>query len=216
MGHLENRLTPSSAEDTQGKAASARIGPNAILRVAEALGVLCDIQSRTRVFEQAGLAEYLEHPPQEMVDEREVTALHQSLRAVLGVEQARRIGWDAGLRTGDYLLGNRIPPFAQAILKRLPAWLAERVLIKAIAKNAWTFAGSASFSTQPGRPTRLILAGSRVCLGASASEPLCDFYAATFERLFRTLVDPSTRVVEVQCQAKGDPECVFEVRRGKH
>jgi divinyl protochlorophyllide a 8-vinyl-reductase len=149
-----------------------------------------------------------------MVDERDVTALHQSLRELLGVDEARRIGRDAGSRTGDYLLGNRIPPFAQAILKRLPGWLAERVLIKAIAGNAWTFAGSASFSTRPGRPTRLILAGSRVCLGASASEPLCDFYAATFERLFRALVDPRTRVVEVQCQAKGDLECVFEVRRG--
>lgn len=214
MGHLEDRLTPASSGDSQDIAGPARIGPNAILRVAEALGTLCDAQTRTRIFEQAGLAHYLERPPKAMVDEREVADLHHALREILGVEEARRIGWDAGLRTGDYLLGNRIPPFAQAILKRLPAWLAERVLLKAIAGNAWTFAGSASFSTKPGRPTRLILAGSRVCLGASATEPVCDFYAATFERLFRALVDPRTQVVEVQCQAKGDPECVFEVRRG--
>lgn len=214
MGHLEDRVTDSSSRDTQGSAGPARIGPNAIIRVAEALGVLCDARARTQVFEQAGLANYLGSMPQEMVNEQEVTVLHQALRDVLGIQQARRVGWDAGLRTGDYLLGNRIPPFAQTVLKLVPAWLAERILLKAIAGNSWTFAGSASFSTRPGRPTRLILVGSRVCLGASATEPLCDFYAATFERLFRALVDSCTQVVEVQCQAKGDPECVFEVRRG--
>ena len=214
MGHLENRLNPHTQANPQGTTEPSRIGPNAILRVAESLGELFDTQTRARVFEGAGLARYLERPPQEMVDEREVTALHQSLRATLGVEQARRIGRDAGRRTGDYLLANRIPPFAQLILKRLPAWASERLLLKAIARNAWTFAGSADFGTRPGRPTRLILVGSRVCLGTSAGEPLCDFYAATFERLFRALVDRRTQVVEIRCQAKGDPECVFEVRRG--
>jgi divinyl protochlorophyllide a 8-vinyl-reductase len=214
MGHPENRLSPQP-QDHRVTAEPARIGPNAILRVAESLDEICDPETRERVFEQAGLARYLEQPPQSMVDEREVSALHQTLRKVLGLEQARRIGRDAGLRTGDYLLGNRIPPFAQRILKLSPATLAERLLLKAITRNAWTFAGSASFTTQPGHPTRLILVGSRVCQGATASEPLCDFYAATFERLFRELVDPRTQVVEVQCQGKGDPECVFNVQRGK-
>lgn len=213
MGHPENRLSPPIQERSAADAGPARIGPNAILRVAEALGTACDAETRTRVFAHAGLDQYLEHPPQEMVDEREVALLHRSLRELLGVEQARRIGRDAGRRTGDYLLANRIPPFAQAILKRLPAWLAERMLLKAIAGNAWTFAGSAHFSARPGRPTRLVFVGSQLCQGAVAAEPLCDFYAGTFERLFRELVDRHTQVIEVQCQGKGDPACVFEVRR---
>lgn len=207
MGHPENRL--SAAAD----AAPARIGPNSIVRVAEALAELQDADTRSRVFERAGLAQYLHRPPESMVDEREVAALHQALREILGIEQARRIGRDAGRRTGDYLLAVRIPAFAQRILKLLPARLAERALLKAIAGNAWTFAGSAAFSARPGRPTRLTLVGSRVCLGAHEREPLCDFYAGTFERLLRALVDPSTRVVEVQCQGKGDSECVFEAYR---
>ena len=208
MGHPENRLSPAP----QGTPEPARIGPNAILQVAAALGT-SDPTLRTRVFEEAGLGQYLSQPPREMVDEHEVGALHQSLRAVLGIEEARRIARDAGRRTGDYLLANRIPSLAQRIIKALPAWLGERILLKAIARNAWTFAGSAGFAAQPGRPTRLVLKGSRICLGATAEVPLCDFYAATFERLLRELVDPRTRVEEVRCQGMGDPECVFEVRR---
>jgi divinyl protochlorophyllide a 8-vinyl-reductase len=176
MGHSEKRLTDNP--DTL-----ARIGPNAIVRVGEALGALFDPRTRALVFEDAGLGHYLTQPPREMVDEREVASLHQALRGRLGIDWARRVGHDAGLRTGDYLLANRIPPFAQRILKLLPGALAEPVLLKAIARNAWTFAGSARFAVRRGHPTCLILTGSRVCAGVSADEPLCDFYAATFERL---------------------------------
>ncbi|HYN78594.1 MAG TPA: bacteriochlorophyll 4-vinyl reductase [Lamprocystis sp. (in: g-proteobacteria)] len=191
---------------------SARIGPNAIWRVLEAMQTTTDPTAIIRVFERAGLADYLQALPQEMVDEREVTALHQALRDELGIKQARQIGADAGTRTGDYLLAKRIPRPAQVVLRLLPGRFASRILLKAIERNAWTFAGSAAFSTQVGQPTRFILTDSRVCLGAKAPVPLCDFYAGTFERLFRELVDPKVRVIEVQCQAMGDPSCVFEVR----
>ena len=48
-------------------------------------------------------------------------------------------------RTGDYLLAHRIPKPVQALLKRLPAPLAARVLLAAITRHAWTFAGSGRF-----------------------------------------------------------------------
>lgn len=202
--------TPEAAGDAGS--APARIGPNAIWRVAEALRDGPGPEALTRVFERAGIAGYLDSLPQEMVDEREVTALHHALRDTLGIKEARQIGADAGRRTGDYLLAKRIPRPAQVVLKFLPGFLAGRVLLKAIERNAWTFAGSARFSTQAGTPTRFIIEGSRVCLGVQAPVPLCDFYGATFERLFRELVDSKVRVIEVQCQAMGDPACVFEVR----
>ena len=199
--------TSGTASQTQ------RIGPNAIWRVAEAMRAGPDADATARVFECAGLSHYLETLPQEMVDEREVTALHQALREVLGVKRAREIGADAGRRTGDYLLAKRIPRPAQAVLKVMPRSMAARILLKAIEKNAWTFAGGARFSTQAGTPTRFILEGSRVCLGAESPVTLCDYYGGTFERLWRVLVDPHIRVVEVQCQAMGKPACIFEVRR---
>ena len=191
----------------------ARIGPNAILRVAEALRAGPHADATAGVFSRAGLAHYLMTPPQAMVDEREVTALHQALREIIGVKEARQIGADAGRRTGDYLLANRIPRLAQLTLKVLPRRLAARVLLKAIERNAWTFAGSARFSTQEGPPIRFVLEGSRICVGiAESPTPLCDFYAGTFERLLRKLVDPEVRVIEVQCEATGRTSCVFEVR----
>ena len=96
----------------------ARIGPNAIIRVAEALRA-ADGPVAT-VFERAGLTHYLSEPPSEMVDEREVIALQQALRETLAPTTAAAINHDAGQRTGDSLLAVRIPKPAQRILKLLP------------------------------------------------------------------------------------------------
>jgi divinyl protochlorophyllide a 8-vinyl-reductase len=51
-----------------------------------------------------------------------------------------------------------------------------------------------------------------LCAGLAADAPACDFYAATFERLFQVLVHPRSRVREVACEACGDAECRFEIR----
>jgi divinyl protochlorophyllide a 8-vinyl-reductase len=45
-----------------------------------------------------------------------------------------------------------------------------------------------------------------------APAPVCDYYAATFEGLFRALVHPAARVVETECEACGAPACIFEAR----
>lgn len=193
-------------------AVAGRIGPNAIIRVAEALEQARGRDAVEQLLTAAALEPYLQALPTEMVDEREVTRLQQTLRSQLGISEARRISWDAGLRTGDYLLANRIPKPVQALLKILPARLASRVLIDAIGRNAWTFVGSGRFEGQPGRPTRLSITDAPICRDARADEPLCDFYAGSFERLFSTLVHPAARVTEVACQATGAHSCVFEVR----
>lgn len=190
----------------------ARVGPNAVIRVAEALKEARGSDAVARVFRTAGLEHYLETLPSEMVDELEVTRLQAALREQLGLDVARPVSHDAGLRTGDYLLANRIPRPVQRLLVILPARLASRVLISAIRRNAWTFVGSGVFDGKPGRPTRLTVKDGPICRGASADEPLCDFYAGSFERLFSRLVHPNARVTEVACQANGDESCVFEVR----
>lgn len=190
---------------------SARIGPNAITRVAEALHAEFGAQGAARVFGLAGLGRYLDAPPERMVDEAEVALLHRRLRESLGDAVAHRIGRAAGLRTADYLLARRIPRAVQWLLKRLPAALAARVLLAAIARHAWTFAGSGRFRVLHGRPLLLFIAGNPLCRGVVSDEPSCDFYAATFERLFRVLVHPGTMVREVACESMGAPACVFTV-----
>ena len=100
----------------------------------------------------------------------------------------------------------------QWLLKRLPATLAARVLLQAIGRHAWTFAGSGQFHAVAGRPCVLTIHDNPLCRGVATQAPACDFYAAVFARLFAVLVHRRAEVVEVACQAMGEPACVFEPR----
>jgi divinyl protochlorophyllide a 8-vinyl-reductase len=192
--------------------AAGRVGPNAIIRVAEALREIGGVALEENLLGKAGLQAYLAGMPAEMVDEREVTRLQRAVQAELDPQQARLVMLDAGRRTGDYLLANRIPHPVQHVLRVLPAALASRVLLVAIGRNAWTFAGSGHLGIKPGQPVRLTLTGCPLCCGAVSDAPICEYYAATFERLFRQLVSSRAVTTETSCQASGAPACVFEVR----
>jgi len=189
-----------------------RVGPNAIIRVAEALEASQGRDAVVDVFGHAGLAHYVDALPSEMVDECEVMALQGALRDRLGIATARAVSRDAGARTGDYLLARRIPKPAQALLSILPPFLASRTLIKAIRANAWTFVGTGVFTADASYPPTFVITDSLLCRGASSDQPLCDFYAGTYERLFRRLVQREASVTEVACHACGAPDCRFEVR----
>ncbi|MBP0463348.1 bacteriochlorophyll 4-vinyl reductase [Roseomonas sp. PWR1] len=192
--------------------ASARIGPNAVTRLAEALEAVRGAGGARAVFGRAGLAHRLAAPPERMVEEAEVVALHAALRETLPAEEAEAIARDAGRRTADYLLAHRIPRPMRLVLPHLPARAAAWILLKAIGRHAWTFAGSGRFAVLPGQPVRFSIAGSPLARGAAATHAACGYYAATFEGLFRALVHPATRIEEVACEAMGAPCCLFEAR----
>jgi len=192
--------------------ALGRIGPNAITRVAEALQQQRGPQDTSRVFRRAGLSGHLASPPQDMVDEADARRLHASLRLELGTAAAAQVTRAAGIATAEYLLAHRIPKPVQRVLRLLPPALACRVLLSAIRRHAWTFAGSGRFEARAGSPTMLTIRDNPLCRGMVSTEPACDYYAATFEHLFRALVSAKTRVTETQCEAKGDSGCRFELR----
>ena len=204
-----------------GPAPVARIGPNAILRLVEALDERFGRAKTAAVFQAAGQDEYLATLPDVMVDERSITALYTSLPVQLGFAEAAEVSAHAGLLTGEYLLAHRIPVAAQRVMKLMPAALAARTLLAAIDMHSWTFAGSGIFERQHveragggGRSRvywRLSIANCPICRGASSAEPVCAYYAATFERIFREVVATSARVAETECQASGAAACVFEV-----
>lgn len=199
-----------------GMAGAARIGPNAIIQVADAVQAAAGGGVTAELFAAAGLTPYLRSPPAGMVDEREVIRLHAALRARLPADDVRRIVRHAGAATGDYLLANRIPAIAQWVLRALPAGLASRALLAAIAKHSWTFAGSGTFTARPadrrtGRPVTVAIGDCPLCRGAHADAPICDYYAATFERLFRRLVAPAAVATETGCSARGDAACTFAI-----
>ncbi len=188
-----------------------RIGPNAITQVVAVLQDRVGLASTQTCFQTAGLAAYLEEAPQTMVSEHHVAALQATLRDVYGPEMARTISRDAGFRTGDYLLANRIPKAAQLVLRLLPAQWSARILAKAITRHAWTFAGTGQFSFRPGFPFVFQIQNNPLCRMIRSDESVCDFYSATFERIFSVLVHPKSKVIETACESAGARACVFEI-----
>lgn len=74
-----------------------------------------------------------------MAREDDIGALQTALFAGLEENEARKFAFEAGFRTGDYLLANRIPKPA---LKVTPPSLASRVRLSTIKMHSWTFAGT--------------------------------------------------------------------------
>ena len=191
---------------------TGRIGPNAVIRLAEALDALESKAVTKKLFIAANLETYVHALPQAMVPEEDVTVLHRHLRSDLGPRRAASVSWIAGQRTADYLLANRIPRPVQRLLKRLPARLAAFILLKAIGAHAWTFAGSSRFTWKMGRPITLTFEDCPLCRSDHTSEPCCSYYSATFERLFRELINADASVRETECIAAGGNACKFEIR----
>ncbi len=196
----------------QAGAEPARIGPNAIIRTVEALRERLGAPAAGEVLRAAELEQYVTALPAAMVSELNVIALYRSLRAQLDEQQANAVAHAAGLKTADYLLANRIPRPAQIVLRLLPARFASPLLLGSITRHTWTFAGSGTVSVIAGPPVRITIAGCPICRGATGKAPLCTYYTATFEGLFRTLVSARSTVREIACEASGAPACVFEIR----
>jgi divinyl protochlorophyllide a 8-vinyl-reductase len=195
-----------------GAAQPGRIGPNAVIRLAEALDAVESKAVTLTLFNAAGFGAHAIAPPDSMVAEAEVTALHRELRGTLGTRRAASITWIAGLRTADYLLANRIPRPVQQLLRLLPKRLAAFILLKAISTHAWTFAGSSRFSWSLGRGVTLSFEDCPLCRGEHAESPCCDYYAASFEQLFRRLIAADAAVMETDCIATGAKACRFEIK----
>ncbi len=187
------------------------IGPNSIIQLVAVLRERLGDEAAEMILARA-TGRTLDHLPHAMVDEREPNRLVRELVGSVGMDEARGYLRDAGRRTADYLLANRIPPPAQWVMRLLPRRHGRRLLIAAMARHAWTFAGSGRFTVHAGEPPMLEITGCPMCRGFHhAPAPMCDYYAATFERLLQVIVDPATRVIEVACEAAGGDACRFTV-----
>jgi divinyl protochlorophyllide a 8-vinyl-reductase len=207
------RVSPAPSEHASrdGATRSARIGPNAVIQTA---GVLRDRYGRAQT--EAMLAEAtgrtLDQMPTHMVDESEVRALVRTCLAHLGHRPTRAVLREAGQRTAEYLLANRIPRPVQWLLRVLPAQLGVRILSRAMAQHAWTFAGSGYFHVQYGRAPEFTIGDCPLCRGLTLDAPVCDFYAGTFEVLLARLIRRDTCVAQVESAASGGRACRYEVR----
>lgn len=187
----------------------ARIGPNSVLQLVQVLDTHVGEAARQALMREAGL---MALPADNgLMPEGPAARLHQALRRGYPAEAASLLAGEAGERTGDYILAHRIPHPAQRLLRVLPRSLATRLLAGAIGKHAWTFAGSGDFRVARGRPLTFELHDNPVVRGEHATQPLCHWHAAVFQRLFNALVSADIRCVETHCCAMGAPACRFAI-----
>ena len=189
-------------------ATGALIGPNAILQLVPVIDRVGGPNLLARILAGAGVAELPDG--QAMIPEGPVARVHRELRRVLP-DQAPSLAREAGRRTADYILANRIPGPAQTVLRHLPPAPAAWALSHAIAKHAWTFVGSGRF--QRVSSLRLEIEDNPVVRGESSGRPLCDWHAGVFERLYGELVDPGMVCVETDCAAVSGRVCRFHLKR---
>ncbi len=185
-----------------------RIGPNVLIQTAHALAHRLGRDTASRVL-QVSTHHTFDTLPTEMVDEATANALMRHLVESFGLPFARTVMRDAGERTGDYLLANRIPALARLTLPALPTRLALRILLAAISRHTWTFAGSAKVEILLGMPAVISISGCPMCAGIKSDTPICDFYVGTFHRLAQALLGPRGYADEITCEARGDSACRF-------
>lgn len=185
-------------------AGPARIGPNSLIQTVRALQERYPAATIAAILQQSGQAYLLHHDPEAMVQEQEFAALVQALADQLGVSAARAVLHRSGQLTAAYLLQYRIPRPFQRLLKLLPHRLALKLLLFAISKNAWTFAGSGHFSYQVGKTSRLTVTGHIQPL-----EAVCGFYGGTFEHLIHVLIHAKAIMQTEVSMTGGQTYCVY-------
>lgn len=197
---------------THAATGAARIGPNAIIQTVGALEEAWGREETQGFLRRMGRSDLVERLPTTMVEEQEFVALIDALRAEAGAAEAGRILARSGERTAGYLLAHRIPRPAHVVLPLLPPAAGLRVLLRAIAAHAWTFAGTGRFSYAVGRGEAILrLADCPECRGVAAAEPICHYYEQCFQTLLQTLIDRRVRVRETACVACGAEDCTFTV-----
>lgn len=106
------------------------------------------------------------------------------------------------------------PRLAQLVLSQLPPRLAAKILVRAVARHAWTFTGSGQFNhaLDPGnaRVMWLNITHSPLCRPGDDTAS-CDYFAATFEGVFGAMLGHDVRVIETECTALGGPACRFRL-----
>ena len=185
---------------------AARIGPNAIIQLGETFAARGMMDLASKIYGRAGCLDLLGSPPHAMIDETMVERLFLAVEEVLSLDMARDILTEAGRRTGDYILANRIPGIARHLLPLLPRRLAMRILLTAIGKHSWTFAGSGRFSQSAGMPTKVTIQHNPVAIALG-----CVWHEAVFTRLFSALLSSPAQVREVQCCGQGAAACTFRI-----
>lgn len=201
-----NRAVASPRSLSLGKPVGV-VGPNAVLQLIQPLRNAAGDQVLQDVFRRAGLERYLDQPPLAMVPEEEARGLFGAVRELLGTDRGDEVLRTAGRETARYVMAHRIPPPVRGLLHVLPARLAARLLLSAIQRHAWTFAGSGSCRGVAHKGALVIAIDDN-----PLATPGCPWHAGVLETMFRTLVTRRATLHHGVCCARGGDACRFRVR----
>lgn len=190
------------------RASTGLIGPNAILQMLPVLDVYQGPKWRAHLIAEAGLKTLPDGS--RMIPEGDAARLHRHLRQA-APQDAADLAARAGVGTANYILAHRIPAPVQWLLRVLPEIPAADLLSRAIAKHAWTFAGSGAFRVID--PWTFEIRNNPLIAGETSCNCLCHWHAAVFSQLYHRLVTRDCTCSEVTCGAQGaDVPCRFEIR----
>jgi divinyl protochlorophyllide a 8-vinyl-reductase len=163
--------------------AGALIGPNAVLKAVEVMEERLGPAETAAILADAQIARL--PSGEHMIPEIAALRLHRWL-ALNDPQGAFVIAEEAGERTADYIIANRIPEAAVWLLRHLPAWAAAPLLMAAIRKHAWTFMGAGRFAPKGAWAFTIDRQGADD--PTLPPDSLFHWYAAVFTRLYRRLV----------------------------
>lgn len=176
---------PATGKALPATAAGALIGPNAVLQTVAVMEAALGKQRARAVLADAQITAL--PSGREMILEIHALRLHRWL-ALHEPLACFDIAAEAGARTADYIIAHRIPRAACWLLQHLPARGAAPLLMAAIRKHAWTFAGAGSFTPHSAWAFTIDRGAARDAL--MPPDSLFHWYAAVFTRLYQTLVAP--------------------------
>jgi divinyl protochlorophyllide a 8-vinyl-reductase len=171
----------------------ARIGPNSLIQTIHALQTLAGPTAAFAVLAHADRLDLLDELPTALVPAHEFTTLVAAVYATLPNALATQVLEESGARTAAYVIRNRIPAPIRSLLRLLPPPLAVRLLLKAIGRHTYTFAGAAQFSYRLHPAATLRLAGDPAT-GRQSEYTVGPYYHGAFQAFMRDLVSPHARV----------------------
>ena len=185
----------------------SKIGPNSIIQTVAALEAAYGKTKAETMLSKIGQGYLVGNLPKEMVEEAKFHTLVGALQKEIGETATSRILQESGERTARYLLKVRIPGIFQKFVKLLPPRPAFKLLLFAISKNAWTFAGSGEFAYNMTRPPEI-----SVKVTFPTQPVVGNFYLGTFTALLQELVNPTTKIMadirkdnsNIQCNYRCD------------
>ncbi len=181
------------------------VGPNAILQMEAPLRRHLGEKGALRVWHQAKIST---PSGNNMIPQADALALHKALYE-LSPKEAERVSREGGARTAAYIVANRIPKVVKLLFRILPTALAGPLLARAIAKHAWTFAGSGDFSVTSTNPLVFEIDANPLAFDKGEAPSGCHWHMAVFASLFSILLRRPYIAREPTCCGRGAKTCRF-------